>query len=96
MLEPLLGNPQATYDPRRLNWIGGRTRDNFLCLVWHTVPVQTLKDVINNGPISVEFRDVMTNVFFARVTEHFQFRSIGPEDDAVRAHPVHADGSVFN
>src|SRR3954453_17624562 len=23
VLEPLLGNPQATYDPRRLNWIGG-------------------------------------------------------------------------
>src|SRR3954447_14835995 len=38
VLEPLLGNPQATYDPRRFNWIGGRTRDNFLCLVWHTVP----------------------------------------------------------
>ena len=37
VLEPLLGNPQATYDPRRFNWIGGRTRDNFLCLVWHTV-----------------------------------------------------------
>ena len=45
VLEPLLGNAQANYDPRRFNWIGGRTRDNFLCLVWHTVPVQTLKDV---------------------------------------------------
>jgi tripartite-type tricarboxylate transporter receptor subunit TctC len=45
VLEPLLGNPQAAYDPRRFNWIGGRTRDNFLCLVWHTVPVHTLQDV---------------------------------------------------
>lgn len=45
VLEPMLGNPQANYDPRRFNWIGGRTRDNFLCLVWHTVPVQTLQDV---------------------------------------------------
>ena len=45
VLEPLLGNPQATYDPRRFNWIGGRTRDNFLCLVWHTVPVHSLQDV---------------------------------------------------
>lgn len=44
-LEPLLGNPQAQYDPRRFNWIGGRTRDHFLCLVWHTVPVKTLADV---------------------------------------------------
>jgi tripartite-type tricarboxylate transporter receptor subunit TctC len=42
--EPLLGNPQANYDPRRFSWIGGRTRDNFLCLVWHTVAVKTLQD----------------------------------------------------
>ena len=45
VLEPLLNNPQATYDARRFNWIGGRTPDNFLCLVWHTVPVHTLQDV---------------------------------------------------
>jgi tripartite-type tricarboxylate transporter receptor subunit TctC len=45
VLEPLFGNPQATYDPRRFNWIGGRSRDDFLCLVWHTVPVQTIDDV---------------------------------------------------
>jgi tripartite-type tricarboxylate transporter receptor subunit TctC len=44
VLEPLLGNPQAAYDSRRFNWIGGRTRDQFLCLVWHTVPVHTLHD----------------------------------------------------
>jgi tripartite-type tricarboxylate transporter receptor subunit TctC len=51
VLEPLLGNPQATYDPRRFNWIGGRTRDNFLCLVWHTVPVHTLADVTRRETI---------------------------------------------
>jgi tripartite-type tricarboxylate transporter receptor subunit TctC len=51
VLEPLLGNPQANYDPRRFNWIGGRTRDNFLCLVWHTVPVQTLQDVTRRETI---------------------------------------------
>jgi tripartite-type tricarboxylate transporter receptor subunit TctC len=51
VLEPLLGNVQANYDPRRFNWIGGRTRDNFLCLVWHTVPVQTLQDVTKRETI---------------------------------------------
>src|SRR5258708_31192350 len=30
VLEPLLGNPQATYDPRRLNWIGRRTPRHIL------------------------------------------------------------------
>ena len=51
VLEPLLGNPQATYDPRRFNWIGGRTRDNFLCLVWHTVPVHSLQDAIKRETV---------------------------------------------
>ncbi len=51
VLEPLLGNPQANYDARRFNWIGGRTRDNFLCLVWHTVPVRTLADVTRRETI---------------------------------------------
>jgi tripartite-type tricarboxylate transporter receptor subunit TctC len=45
VLEPLLGNPQARYDARRFTWIGGRSRDNFLCLVWHTVPVTSIEDV---------------------------------------------------
>ena len=51
VLEPLLGNPQANYDPRRFNWIGGRTPDNFLCLVWHTVPVNTLQDVLKRETV---------------------------------------------
>jgi hypothetical protein len=45
VLEPLLGNPQARYDAQRFTWIGGRSRDNFLCAVWHTVPVATMADV---------------------------------------------------
>jgi tripartite-type tricarboxylate transporter receptor subunit TctC len=51
VLEPLLGNPQAKYDGRRFNWIGGRSRDNFLCAVWHTVPVQTMQDVIKRETV---------------------------------------------
>jgi tripartite-type tricarboxylate transporter receptor subunit TctC len=45
VLEPLLGNPQAKYDAQRFNWIGGRTRDTFLCVVWHSVPVNSIDDV---------------------------------------------------
>ena len=51
VLEPLLANPQANYDARRFTWIGGRTRDNFLCLVWHSVPVRTLQDVTRRETI---------------------------------------------
>ncbi|MEA2978843.1 MAG: hypothetical protein QOF09_666 [Alphaproteobacteria bacterium] len=51
VLEPLLNNPQANYDARRFNWIGGRTPDNFLCLVWHTVPVNALQDVMRRETV---------------------------------------------
>src|SRR5215468_641924 len=51
VLEPLLGNAQATYDARRFNWIGGRSRDTFLCVVWRTVPVKTIADVVGRETI---------------------------------------------
>jgi len=51
VLEPLLGNPQAKYDPRRFGWIGGRSRDNFLCAVWHTVPVRTMQNVVTRETV---------------------------------------------
>lgn len=44
VIEPLLGNPQAKYDARQFAWIGGRSRDDFLCVVWHTVPVNSIAD----------------------------------------------------
>jgi tripartite-type tricarboxylate transporter receptor subunit TctC len=50
-MEPLLGNPQATYDARRFNWIGGKSRDNSLCVVWHTVPVKTIEDVMTRETV---------------------------------------------
>ena len=45
VIEPLVGTVQGKYDARRFTWIGGRTRDNFLCVVWHTVPVGGIDDV---------------------------------------------------
>jgi tripartite-type tricarboxylate transporter receptor subunit TctC len=47
VLEPLLGNPQAKYDARQFAWIGGRSRDDFLCVVWHTVPVNNIADAMS-------------------------------------------------
>jgi tripartite-type tricarboxylate transporter receptor subunit TctC len=51
VLEPLLGNPQATYDARRFNWIGGKSRDNSICVVWHTVPVKSIEDVMTRETV---------------------------------------------
>ena len=51
VLEPILGNPQAKYDPRQFTWIGGRSRDDFLCVVWHTVPVNSIADVMKRQTV---------------------------------------------
>src|SRR5713101_6936121 len=45
VVEALLGNSQARYDPRRFAWIGGRTRDNFLCLALGSTGVKSIDDV---------------------------------------------------
>lgn len=45
VIEPLLGNPQAKYDSRRFNWIGGRTKDNIVCATWNSVPVRSMADI---------------------------------------------------
>jgi tripartite-type tricarboxylate transporter receptor subunit TctC len=44
-IEPLLSPDKARYDGRRFAWIGGRSRDHILCLVWHTVPVRSFADL---------------------------------------------------
>lgn len=44
-IEPLLSPDKAKYDSRKFAWIGGRSRDHILCLVWHTVPVMTFADL---------------------------------------------------
>ena len=36
VLEPILGNAQARYDPRRFTWLGGLSRDTFMCTTWHS------------------------------------------------------------
>lgn len=44
VLEPMLGNPQARYDPRRFSWIGGRSPDHFMCALWGEAPVNTIEE----------------------------------------------------
>jgi tripartite-type tricarboxylate transporter receptor subunit TctC len=45
VVEALIGNAQAKYDPRRFAWIGSRTRDNFLCVAFGTSGVRSIADV---------------------------------------------------
>jgi tripartite-type tricarboxylate transporter receptor subunit TctC len=44
IVEPLLGNTQATWDSRKFEWIGSITTQYNSCMVWATSPVKTIDD----------------------------------------------------
>lgn len=44
-VEPLLGTPEAKYDPIRFNWLGSPTVETGLVTVWHTAPVNSIEDL---------------------------------------------------
>ena len=44
IVEPLLGNTQAAWDPRKFEWIGSITTQYNSCMVWATSPVKTIDD----------------------------------------------------
>jgi tripartite-type tricarboxylate transporter receptor subunit TctC len=43
--EPLLGD--ASFDARKLTWLGSITSDVSLCVTWNTSPVKTFKDLVD-------------------------------------------------
>jgi tripartite-type tricarboxylate transporter receptor subunit TctC len=45
--EPLLGKPEADFDPLAFTWLGSMNRDRSIALSWHTSKVKTLKDLQN-------------------------------------------------
>jgi tripartite-type tricarboxylate transporter receptor subunit TctC len=42
--EPLMGTGQVNYDLRRFAWVGSLTKEDTMCLIWHTSPIKTLDD----------------------------------------------------
>jgi tripartite-type tricarboxylate transporter receptor subunit TctC len=44
LLEPLLGNKKAVYDPTRLQWVGSIGKQQQICMSWHTSSVMTIQD----------------------------------------------------
>jgi tripartite-type tricarboxylate transporter receptor subunit TctC len=43
LLEPLFGNKSANYDPRQYEWIGSISKQQNICMTWHTSPVKTIE-----------------------------------------------------
>ena len=46
VIEPLLGNANAKYDPRRFGWLGTANVESTICMNWHTSRAKTLQDAL--------------------------------------------------
>ncbi|MEA2990631.1 MAG: hypothetical protein QOG83_3342, partial [Alphaproteobacteria bacterium] len=44
-LAPLYGAKGARFDPRDMNWLGSLNASPAICVLWHTTPIKTWKDV---------------------------------------------------
>lgn len=44
-LEPLMGNTNARFDPRKFTWLGSTNTEPSLCVAWHGSPVRAIKDL---------------------------------------------------
>ncbi len=45
LVDPLFGNPKATYEPLKFNWIGSLGKLEKICGTWYTNPVKTIDDL---------------------------------------------------
>ncbi len=45
MMMPLLKYPEGNFDPRKFTWIGTRSGETSIVVLWHKVPVNTIDDV---------------------------------------------------
>jgi tripartite-type tricarboxylate transporter receptor subunit TctC len=43
LIEPLFDNPQVKYDPRKFEWIGSISKQQQICVTWHTSPIKTIE-----------------------------------------------------
>ena len=43
LLEPMFGNKSAQYNPREFEWIGSISKQQNICMTWHTSPVKTIE-----------------------------------------------------
>jgi tripartite-type tricarboxylate transporter receptor subunit TctC len=51
IIEPLLGNANAKYDPPRFGWLGTANVETTICMTWHTSAVRTLQDALTRESV---------------------------------------------
>lgn len=52
VIEPLLNNANAKYDPSRFGWLGTANVETTVCMNWHTSPVKTLQDALTRESVA--------------------------------------------
>jgi tripartite-type tricarboxylate transporter receptor subunit TctC len=51
VLLSLFGDATARFDPRKFNWIGGRSQETAVCGFWHTARANSFEDLRHDGAI---------------------------------------------
>jgi tripartite-type tricarboxylate transporter receptor subunit TctC len=49
--EPLFGNSQAKFDPRRFQWLGSMNNEVSVCVAWHKAPLYFWADLKSRGAL---------------------------------------------
>jgi tripartite-type tricarboxylate transporter receptor subunit TctC len=64
---PLLGVPQADFDPTRFNWLGSPSTEIALAIVWHAVPVHSIAEATQREIIMGVGAGGSSAAFFGRL-----------------------------
>jgi len=67
VFDPIYGNKQAQFDPRKFNWLGTPSQETALLVVWHSIPVTSLEEAKKRELILAASGAGSTPAFFARV-----------------------------
>jgi tripartite-type tricarboxylate transporter receptor subunit TctC len=62
--EPLVGNAQATFDPRKFGWLGSPNYETGVLMVWHTAAAVTIDD-LRKTEITVGVEALASNPAFS-------------------------------
>src|SRR5215471_6558298 len=80
---PLQGINGAKFDPKRFNWIGSPTRETGILIVWHTAPVDSVRDLTTREITLGTSSANATSSFYGRVLNS----ALGLKMKLIRGYP---------
>jgi tripartite-type tricarboxylate transporter receptor subunit TctC len=90
LLEPLLSDRDAGFDPRKVIWIGSLNKDTYLIFSWHTSSVRTIEDAMQKELILGNTGGGNENVTFPLLLN----QTIGTKFRLVRGYKGSGDLSI--